>query len=84
MSSVRQTPRGRYELTIRSKLLPKPVYMTFDSQAEAEQRVLDDADLRASLSRQGKETVTARYDWQGIGQKLRSFVDAVQAGREHA
>lgn len=37
MSSVRKTPRGRYELTIRSKLLPKPVYMTFDDQAEAEQ-----------------------------------------------
>lgn len=37
MSSVRKTPRGRYELTIRSKLLPKPVYMTFDDQAEAQQ-----------------------------------------------
>lgn len=55
-----------------------------DDFAAATLRVLDDADLRASLSRQGKETVTARYDWQGIGQKLRSFVDAVQAGREHA
>lgn len=37
MSSVRKTPRGRYELTIRSKLLPKPVYMTFDDEAEAQQ-----------------------------------------------
>ncbi|MFG0596020.1 tyrosine-type recombinase/integrase [Delftia sp. WSY_9] len=34
---MRKTPRGRYELTIRSKLLPKPVYMTFDDQAEAQQ-----------------------------------------------
>lgn len=37
MSSVRKTPRGRYELTIRSKLLPKPVYMTFDDEAGAQQ-----------------------------------------------
>ena len=36
MSSVRKTPRGRYELTIRSKLLPKPVYMTFDDEGEGE------------------------------------------------
>lgn len=55
-----------------------------DGFAAATLRLLGDANLRASLSRQGKETVTERYDWQGIGQKLRSFVDAVQAGREHA
>lgn len=33
---AQNAPRG-YELTIRSKLLPKPVYMTFDHEAEAQQ-----------------------------------------------
>ena len=35
MASVRRTPRGRYELTIRNRLLPKPVYLTFDTEPEA-------------------------------------------------
>lgn len=52
--------------------------------AAATLRLLGDASLRASLSRQGRETVTAQYDWQGIGQKLRSFVAAVQAGKATA
>ncbi len=36
MSSVRVTPAGRFELTIRSKLLPKRIFMTFDTKKEAE------------------------------------------------
>jgi len=35
MPSVRRTPLGRYELTISSKLLPRRVYLTFDSEKEA-------------------------------------------------
>lgn len=35
MASVRPTSAGKFELTIRNKLLPKPVYLTFDSEAEA-------------------------------------------------
>jgi len=35
MPSVRRTPLGRYELTIASKLLPRRVYLTFDSEKEA-------------------------------------------------
>lgn len=35
MASVRKTPTGRYELTVRHRLLPKRVYMTFDTEDEA-------------------------------------------------
>lgn len=35
MSSVRKTPAGRYELSVRSKLLPKPWYRTFDDEEAA-------------------------------------------------
>lgn len=35
MASVRKTPGGRYELSVRSKLLPKPWYRTFDIEADA-------------------------------------------------
>lgn len=38
MASVRKTRTGRFELTIRnSKLLPKPVYLTFDDESAAKQ-----------------------------------------------
>ncbi len=35
MAFVRKTKSGKYELRIRSKLLPKDVYLTFDDEAEA-------------------------------------------------
>ncbi|WP_296561213.1 tyrosine-type recombinase/integrase [Pigmentiphaga sp.] len=35
MANVRRTPAGRYELTISSKLLPRRVYLTFDTEQEA-------------------------------------------------
>lgn len=35
MASVRMTRTGRFELTIRNRLLPRPVYLTFDNEAEA-------------------------------------------------
>ncbi len=35
MASVRATPGGKFELCIKSKLLPKPVYLTFGDRAEA-------------------------------------------------
>ncbi|MEZ4640040.1 MAG: glycosyltransferase [Caldilineaceae bacterium] len=40
-----------------------------ESFADATVRLLEDASLRAKISHQGRETVTAHYDWQGIGQK---------------
>lgn len=47
--------------------------------ADATVRLLTDDDLRARLSEQGKTSVAARYDWQGIGHKFRSFIDSVQS-----
>lgn len=35
MAGVRQTRTGKWELSIRSKLLPKPVYFTFDNEEDA-------------------------------------------------
>jgi hypothetical protein len=35
MALVRKTPSGKYELRIRSRLLPKDVYLTFDDEAAA-------------------------------------------------
>lgn len=35
MAVVRETKSGKYELRIRSKLLPKDVYLTFDDEAAA-------------------------------------------------
>ncbi|RZS80602.1 tyrosine-type recombinase/integrase [Pigmentiphaga kullae] len=35
MANVRRTPAGRFELTISSKLLPRRVYLTFDTEREA-------------------------------------------------
>lgn len=37
MASVRPTANGKFELTIRNKLLPKRVFLTFDDKATAEQ-----------------------------------------------
>ena len=36
MASVRQTPGGKWELTIKHKLLPKRIYLTFDTEQAAE------------------------------------------------
>lgn len=36
MASVRKTPGGKFELCIRNKLLPRRIYLTFDSEQEAE------------------------------------------------
>lgn len=36
MASVRKTPGGKFELCIRNKLLPRRVYLTFDTEQEAQ------------------------------------------------
>lgn len=38
MSSVRKTPTGSWELSIRHKLLPRPLYLTYPHDQEAEAR----------------------------------------------
>ena len=35
MAGIRQTRTGKWELSIRSKLLPKPIYLTYDTETEA-------------------------------------------------
>lgn len=50
MAGIRQTRTGKWELSIRSKLLPKPVYFTFDSEEQARaQGVQIDAILKTGV-----------------------------------
>ena len=35
MAGIRQTRTGKWELSIRSKLLPRPLYLTYDTEADA-------------------------------------------------
>jgi glycosyltransferase involved in cell wall biosynthesis len=43
--------------------------------AAAVLRLLKDSNLRTTLSRNGRRTVAAHYDWQTIGQKFNDFVE---------
>ena len=87
MASVRKTPRGRYELTIRNRLLPKPVYLTFDTEPEARaygdqvDRLLAAGVVPTDLVRQDvqpKHTERLRYiigAWMASGQPSASDMD---------
>lgn len=87
MASVRRTPRGRYELTIRNRLLPKPVYLTFDTEPEARaygdqvDRLLAAGVVPTDLVRQDvqpKHTERLRYiigAWMASGQPSASDMD---------
>jgi len=62
------------------ELLPEQEILRADTPAAFAAtvlRLLDDADLRARLSRQGRQAVTARYDWSSIGQQFNEFIEAV-------
>jgi len=50
--------------------------------AHATVRLLRDADLRTTLSQNGRQAVEARYDWTQIGQQFVQFVEAVAAQRQ--
>jgi glycosyltransferase involved in cell wall biosynthesis len=39
-------------------------------------RVLRDPELRAALSRNGRQAVEVKYDWQTIGRRFCDFVEA--------
>lgn len=43
--------------------------------------LLQNPDLRETLSSNGRQTVTARYDWHIIGQQFNHFVEQVAAGK---
>ncbi len=45
--------------------------------AAAVLRLLQDAELRETLSRNGRQSVAAKYDWQIIGRLFNDFVEAV-------
>ncbi|MDP2263278.1 MAG: tyrosine-type recombinase/integrase [Hydrogenophaga sp.] len=90
MASVRQTPTGKWELTIRSKLLPKRVYLTFASEGEARtygdqvERLLDAGIVPAGLApepQQGapREAVAAVLrQWIRTGQPARTDYDVLE------
>lgn len=87
MAYVRETRTGRHELTIRNKLLPKPVYLTFDSRAEAEtygnqvEQLLAAGVVPAGLvnkTEQPKSTERLRYiigAWMATGQPAKSDLE---------
>lgn len=43
--------------------------------------LLQDVALRESLSRNGRQTVEAKYDWQTIGQSFNDFIEKVVGGK---
>lgn len=45
--------------------------------AEAVLRLLQDAALRKTLSRDGRRAVKAKYDWQTVGQRFNDFIQEV-------
>jgi len=49
--------------------------------AAAVLRLLADPQLRASLSRAGRQTVEQKYGWDSIGEQFTAFVEQVAAGR---
>ncbi len=61
-------------------LIPDHDLLIADSSpdfAAAVVRLLKDATLRERLSRHGRQTVKAKYDWQIIGQQFNRFVEQV-------
>lgn len=89
MAYVRETRTGRHELTIRNKLLPKPVYLTFDSRSEAEiygnqvEQLLAAGVVPAGLvnkTEQPKSTERLRYiigAWMATGQPAKSDLEVL-------
>lgn len=90
MASVRKTPRGRFELTIRNRLLTRPVYLTFDTESEAKSygdqvdRLLAAGVVPADLVRekeQPKHTERLHYiigAWIASGQPAQSDMSVLR------
>ena len=49
--------------------------------AQATLRLLNDADLRARLGRQGRTAVSARYDWRLINVKFNQYLEGIVTGQ---
>jgi integrase len=93
MASVRKTPGGKFELTIRHKLLPKRVYLTFDSELEATQygeqcdRLLKAGVVPAGLVEdkpKRSETLTIILQaWINSGKPARTEIEMLQRLRSY-
>lgn len=59
-------------------------YYTYDEFASALRLLLDNPELRATLGRQGKAFVAARYDWNIVMAKYRAVVETLTGGNEVA
>lgn len=90
MASVRETRPGRFELTIRNRLLPKAVYLTFDTREEAEtygeqvDKLLSAGVVPGGLvktSDQPKPTERLRFiiaAWMNTGQPAKSDMEILR------
>lgn len=90
MASVRPTPTGRYELTIRNKLLPRRVYLTFDTEVEATrygeqvERLLAQGVVPRGLvpdtpaARRSERVSTMLLAWLNTGQPAPSDVEVLR------
>lgn len=90
MASVRETRTGRFELTIRNKLLPKPVYLTFETREEADaygkqvDMLLAAGVVPADLGRtdaEPKPTEKLRFiigAWMNTGQPAKSDMEVLR------
>lgn len=75
MASVRETKTGRFELTISHKLLPKRVFLTFDSADQAESYGLEaDRLLRAGVVPAGLLSAAAPKATQQADTKLTALI----------
>lgn len=90
MASVRGTPTGKWELCVRNKLLPKRVYLTFDTEKQAREygeqldRLLAAGIVPAGLvPTTDKAAPTVRVgkllrDWLDTGQPARSDIEVLE------
>jgi hypothetical protein len=82
MSSVRQTPTGKWELTIRSKLLPKRVYLTFpDEQTARTYGEQVDRLLASGIVPAGLVPEQAATPREAVGHVLRAWMNTGQPAR---
>lgn len=89
MANVRKTPNGNWSLTVRNKLLPKPIYRTFDDEAQANEYGAQLETLLAAgiVPEEFKEKPrnaplvllsTVLREWIGSGNPARTDVDVLQ------
>lgn len=68
--SARSTSIGRFELTVRSKLLAKPIYYRFDNESEARRRGVTCGFLPDDACTRRAESTSASLTGKIFGQSL--------------